>query len=99
MALLLDGIRSTCRGARVLLFVPLLSTAFPTTGLAQSTNQATVNWIRENAVHLDYEDWHDIDIEDLSFLDEALEGKRIVYLGVSDHWVHETISSPRDGTI
>lgn len=29
------------------------------------------------------------DIEQLAFLDKLLEGKRIVYLGEEDHWIHE----------
>lgn len=56
---------------------------------AQGDEEDIVNWVRENAVQLDYEDWHDVDAGRLSFLDEAIEGKRIVYLGVSDHWVRE----------
>ena len=45
--------------------------------------------VRDASVQFETLDMSDIDFNDLSFLDKALEGKRIVYLGVSDHWVHE----------
>jgi erythromycin esterase-like protein len=48
-----------------------------------------VQWARRNAIELETLDWRRIDLERLSFLDEALEGKRIVYLGEADHYVHE----------
>ena len=69
----------------VLIFLALTSSAVA----AQGDQEDLVNWIRENAVQLNYEDWRDVGGEELSFLDQAIEGKRIVYLGVSDHWVRE----------
>ncbi len=45
--------------------------------------------IRDVSVQFESLDWNEIDLANLSFLDKALEGKRIVYLGVSDHWIHE----------
>ena len=54
-----------------------------------TATNAFVEWARESAVFL--EDFGDdrADIERLAFLDKALEGKRIVYLGESNHWIHE----------
>lgn len=46
-------------------------------------------WAREKAVMLDPLDGHNTDIEKLSFLDDLLANKRIVYLGEEDHWIHE----------
>lgn len=48
-----------------------------------------VSWVIANAIRLDSLDWTKIDLKDLSFLDDALQGKRIVYLGEADHYVHE----------
>ena len=42
-------------------------------------------WVRDAAIRLD--GWGDA--EALSFLDEALEGKRVVFLGEPDHYIHE----------
>jgi erythromycin esterase-like protein len=89
MATVLERIRSRPGSVVVSVCLALSGTAFSSVGLAQSTGEEIVSWVRENAVGLDYEEWHDVDIEDLSFLDEELDGKRIVYLGVPDHWVHE----------
>ncbi len=33
------------------------------------------------------------DIEKLSFLDDLLAYKRVVYLGEEDHWIHEKMST------
>ena len=48
-----------------------------------------VEWAREVATFLD--DFGDdrVDVGRLAFLDKALEGKRIVYLGEPNHWIHE----------
>lgn len=48
-----------------------------------------VKWASGNAIELETVNWRGIDLEKLSFLDKALEGKRIVYLGEADHYVHE----------
>ncbi len=48
-----------------------------------------VTWVDENAVHFDSIEWRNISPDDLSFLDDLLKGKRIVYLGESDHWVNQ----------
>lgn len=58
-------------------------------GQTGSDEEAFVSWVREASVHLDISDGGEVNLTDLSFLDEALEGKRIVYLGVSDHWLHQ----------
>jgi len=51
--------------------------------------RAFLEWARVAAVCLD--DFGDggLDVERLAFLDKALEGKRIVYLGEPSHWIHE----------
>ena len=48
-----------------------------------------VAWARENAVQLDSLEWIETDSTAFAFLDEALKGKRIVFLGESDHFVAE----------
>ena len=48
-----------------------------------------VAWARKRAVTFDSLEGAHTDIEKLSFLDELLEGKRIVYLGEEDHWIRE----------
>jgi erythromycin esterase-like protein len=64
--------------------------AGPTVTFGDSiTEEQWINWIRENAVQFDTLNWLKIDMEDLSFLDEALKGKRVVYLGEPDHYIHE----------
>ncbi|HUU46754.1 MAG TPA: erythromycin esterase family protein [Acidobacteriota bacterium] len=51
--------------------------------------RAFLDWACVAAVCLD--DFGDggLDVERLAFLDEALEGRRIVYLGEPSHWIHE----------
>jgi erythromycin esterase-like protein len=50
---------------------------------------AFVDWAREAAVFVgDFAD-DGFEVETLALLDEALEGKRIVYLGEPSHWIHE----------
>ncbi len=46
-------------------------------------------WARESAVELDSLEWSETDPKAFAFLDEALKGKRIVYLGETDHGVAE----------
>jgi hypothetical protein len=46
-----------------------------------------VDRIRETAVPIKTLDWQAIDLADLRFLDEELEGKRIVYLGEPLIWI------------
>lgn len=46
-------------------------------------------WVSENAVQLESADYQAIDPAKLAFLDEALAGKRIVFLGEPDHYVKE----------
>jgi len=50
---------------------------------------AFLEWARGAAVFLD--DFRDdgADVERLAFLDKPLAGKRIVYLGEPNHWIHE----------
>jgi len=48
-----------------------------------------VAWADETVVRLDSLDPGDADPADFAFLDKALEGKRIVYLGETDHFVAE----------
>ena len=48
-----------------------------------------VDWAKEKAVRLDSLDWSRNDPKTFAFLDEALKGKRIVFLGEMDHFVAE----------
>jgi hypothetical protein len=46
-------------------------------------------WASEHAIRFEPLDGATADVEKLAVLDAALESKRIVYLGESDHYVHE----------
>jgi erythromycin esterase-like protein len=46
-------------------------------------------WMKERAIRLDSLDWKKFDPSAFSVLDKALEGKRIVFLGEPDHFIHE----------
>lgn len=46
-------------------------------------------WVRECSVELESLDWKATDPASFHFLDEALEGKRVVYIGEMDHFVAE----------
>lgn len=48
-----------------------------------------VDWVREAALPLEGLDWETVDLSALESLDQALEGKRIVYLGEPDHFIRE----------
>ncbi len=52
--------------------------------------KAFLQWVEETAIDFDPAgDGSWARSADLSFLDEALKGKRIVYLGESDHWISQ----------
>jgi erythromycin esterase-like protein len=55
----------------------------------QVTEEEFVQWIKERAIHLDTLDGMSIDLSRLSLLDKEIEGKRVVYLGEPDHFIHE----------
>ena len=48
-----------------------------------------VDWAAERAIRFETLDWRQVDSAHLSVLDEALDGKRFVYLGESDHFMDE----------
>ncbi|MBN1505056.1 MAG: erythromycin esterase family protein [Candidatus Eisenbacteria bacterium] len=48
-----------------------------------------VTWAAGKAVYFESLDVQDVLPEDFSFLDKALEGKRIIYIAESDHWVNQ----------
>ena len=48
-----------------------------------------IEWAEDNAVFLDHLDGETADIEQLSFLDEQLLDKRVVYLVEMNHFIHE----------
>jgi erythromycin esterase-like protein len=48
-----------------------------------------VSWARDNAVVFAPSEETKVNLEKLSSLDAALKGKRIVFLGEEDHWIHE----------
>lgn len=85
---------STCGQFRNTLQFLLLAAVFCGSGALSSTpcaegEEEFVAWVEQKAVHFNSLDWREADTGDFSFLDRALEGKRIVYLGVSDHWVNQ----------
>lgn len=51
--------------------------------------KAFTSWANEHAVTVDPLDGLNRDINMFSCLDPYLEGKRVVYLGEEDHWIHE----------
>jgi hypothetical protein len=51
--------------------------------------KAFMSWAREHAIIVNPFDGLYADIEKFSYLDKFLEGKRVVYLGEEDHWIHE----------
>jgi erythromycin esterase-like protein len=76
----------------VCLFILATPLAQAPAGAGEAVSQSEgefIQWVREEAVLLETLDCEAFDLNDLSFLDKALESKRIVYLGVSDHWIHE----------
>ncbi len=55
----------------------------------QVSEEEFVQWIKERAIHLETLDGKNIDLSMLSPLDKEIEGKRVVYLGEPDHYIHE----------
>ncbi len=49
----------------------------------------SVEWARENAIHFDSLGPSPDNLARLAALDQSLRGKRIVYLGEPDHFIHE----------
>lgn len=47
------------------------------------------SWAGEHAIIIEKLDGLNADIEKFSYLDKYLAGKRVVYLGEEDHWIHE----------
>ena len=78
---------------RSMLLLAALVLTSPTVASAQGAaagNTADFRaWVEESAVKLDSLDPRHVDPAAFAFLDEALAGKRIVYLGESDHFVAE----------
>jgi erythromycin esterase-like protein len=54
-----------------------------------TATNAFVEWARGAAVFLDGFGDDGADVERLAFLDKPLAGKRVVYLGEPNHWIHE----------
>lgn len=50
-----------------------------------------VAWTKENAIRLDSLEWSKTNPTAFAFLDEALKGKRVVFLGETDHFVAERL--------
>jgi len=55
----------------------------------QKEARAFTTWANEHALTIDPLDGLNTDIDMFSCLDPFLEGKRVVYLGEEDHWIHE----------
>jgi len=77
-----------------LLNLPVLALALvPTLATGQEVASISedqfVAWVRETAIPLDSLDWLEVDLHPLGGLEEALAGKRIVYLGEPDHFIRE----------
>ena len=51
------------------------------------TEAEFVEWVKEAVVAVPTLDWREPGAIDFSFLDQALAGRRVVYLGETDHWV------------
>lgn len=56
---------------------------------SQKEVKAFTLWANEHAITIDPLDGLNIDIDMFSCIDPFLEGKRVVYLGEEDHWIHE----------
>jgi len=63
--------------------------AFPGEQTERVSEEDFLAWVKERAIPLDTLDWQKVDLEPLGILDEMLDGKRIVYLGEPDHYIHE----------
>ncbi len=61
----------------------------PSKGTLQVSEEAFVEWVKERAIPLDDLDWENMDLSFLAPLDKDIEGKRVVYLGEPDHYIHE----------
>lgn len=62
----------------------------PDAAAEEPGEKAFLEWVGDTAVQLDPAgDGSWVTSADFSFLDDALRGKRIVYLGASDHWISE----------
>lgn len=65
----------------------------PAAGGEVSTDEF-VEWVEERAIPLDSLDWRDVDPARLAAtLDPLLEGKRVVYIGESDHFIAERLQA------
>lgn len=53
------------------------------------SQDAWVTWIKKTAIQLQTLDWRTVNLKDLRSLDDKLEGKRVIYLGEPDHYIHE----------
>ena len=53
------------------------------------SEKAWINWVRAKAIRLKTLNWKAHQPGLWSYLDKALEGKRIVFLGEPDHYLHE----------
>jgi erythromycin esterase-like protein len=51
--------------------------------------KAFMSWASQHAIIVDSLDGLKADIEQFSCLDKFMEGKRVVFLGEEDHWIHE----------
>lgn len=56
---------------------------------SSNEEEAWIEWVKKTAIPIKTLDWDKIDLTELSVLDRELEGKRIVYLGEPDHYIHE----------
>ncbi len=73
-----------------MILVLFLSFSCTYAGEADSSQEDDfIAWAAERAVRFETLDWRDADINGLSVLDEALAGKRFIYLGESDHFMDE----------
>ncbi len=72
------------------IFIGALSFSYsPCEDKLQVSEEEFVEWVKERAIHLDTLDSKNIDSSKLSLLDKEIEGKRVVYLGEPDHYIHE----------
>jgi hypothetical protein len=63
----------------------------PSETRAQTGPPGFLQWIGEQAIHLDQSNWMDTDLSLLSRLDALIEGKRFIFVGEPDHYIQEKL--------
>ncbi len=80
---------STRALAAILLLTPILNGAHLQWPAPRQDAAEFVAWVKDHAIHLDTLAYDRVDEGVLERLDEALKGKRVVFLGEPDHYIRE----------